>query len=118
MQCQVCGERSRVNYGDGYLILCEKCSHTHEGKALLNKERTFQGSSIKGEIENGLDMNPFVIGILVTVLGLVISLILVEVTKISIFVWSIFIFFGIIAASVAFILKELKNIQSRINKNF
>jgi len=63
---------------------------------------------------HGFDFsNPYVIGIAVTIFGLLLGILMEEVTRINILVWSIYFFFGIFATSVALILKELKGFKKK-----
>lgn len=113
MLCEVCKNPTRINYGNGSHIICDKCVNTPVGKDLLNDNNNSSASTKQNKLSSdSIDLNnPFVVGILVSMIGLMLGVILENATKISIFVWSIYIFYGIFATSVVLILKEIKKLQ-------
>ena len=116
MKCEVCGKETRINYGGSNTVVCEKCFGTEESRDLIKNSKTHQEVTDQNFNSNYDFSHPFAIGALTTLLGLIISDIMGDMIRINIFIWSIYVFFGIFTTSVALILKELKAIRQTLQR--
>jgi len=111
LKCEVCQKETKVNYGSGSSVICQKYIRTKEASELMAQNTNIKHAD--GDyFSHSFDFsNPYVIGIAVTILGLLLGILMEDITRINILVWGIYIFFGIFATSVALILKELKGFK-------
>ncbi len=114
MKCEVCEQETRINYGNSSHIVCEKCYGSERTKEIIMENPADSNDNKYGNDRNSY--HPFTVGVFVAVIGFIAAVVLSDLTRVNIFAWSIFIFFGIFSTSVAFIIKELKNIQKHLEK--
>jgi len=115
LKCELCSQETRINYGTGNVVICNKCIAKEEAHELVAISNNTKENSTKGHSFNeGVDItNPFMIGFLVVVAGVIFSVVMEELTRISMLIWSIYVFLGIFTTSVALIIRELKDIRNK-----
>lgn len=61
MNCEICGSKTLVNYGDAYTTLCSKCAESEEGKSLARGKIAVEISKTQSQttVENDVDSYHF-----------------------------------------------------------